>query len=144
MLVSMWSVFSFVFVQVRLHTYGVWAPQNWVRGEGGFSPSHPRLNPSLALSRAGWGLGVVGFWLRGALPPRVLGGMFGQPRRSSQEAWGQAEARLWQVWLWDMGGNSHMHSHTLLLQDAMPPVLCQSIFKFITEIQDYILGNENM
>lgn len=29
---------------------------------------------------------VAGFWLRGVLPPRVLGGMLGQPKRSLQEA----------------------------------------------------------
>ena len=136
-LVSTWSVSSFVFVPVRLQplvsehhrtelkTSVVSPPvaSDWL--------SLLSLSLSLSLSPscflADWGLGVVGFWLRGALPPRVLGGMLGQPRRNSQEAWGQAEARLWQVWLWDMWGNSHMHSHTLLLQDvAMPAVLCRS------------------
>lgn len=124
-LFSSWSVSSFVFVPVQLqimvsehHRTGLEArvvsPQvisDW-------------LPFWLSWQAEAWGLWE--FWLRGALPPRVLGGMLGQPRHSSQEAWGQAEARLWQVWLWDMGGNSHMHSHTLLLQDAMPYVLCRS------------------
>lgn len=40
----------------------------------------------LRLSVGGEALRVAGFWLRGVLPPRVLGGMLGQPKRSLQEA----------------------------------------------------------
>lgn len=49
--------FQFCLCPSLAAAFGVWAPQNWVRGQGGFSPSRLRPTSSLALKRAeAWGL----------------------------------------------------------------------------------------
>lgn len=128
--VSTWPLSGFICPSVAAHWTSAAQHLSTTepRQRWGWFLAQPPQNESLSGCWEGWGLGVVGFWLGGvALPLRVLGGILGQPGHIVQEVWGQEEARLWQVWLWEMEGSSRTYCYTLLLQDAMPLAHCHAV-----------------